>query len=197
MIKTISKNKKWLVVLVAVIVMLAMPIAYADTDGTELLVTDEPAQLIIHLGTDWAGAAFELKTDAGVYPQPVVVGQDGLLTTELGGSKTYILSALQSSLPAQQSGTEGTHPEDGLASPAPRQSDTPEKSAPASKDIPEDVQPPSELPTAGANNIGGIPTMHLILFAGGLFVCAVVLFVMYVLKRRKESDVDDDDYFEE
>ncbi len=56
---------------------------------------------------------------------------------------------------------------------------------------------PSEFPAAGASNIGGIPTMHLILFAGGLFICAAVLFIMYVLKRRKESDADDDDYFEE
>ncbi len=177
--------------------MLTAPVAYADTDGTELLVTDEPAQLHIQLGTEWAGAAFELKTDAGVYPQPIVVSPDGTLSTELGGSKTYILSALQSSLPAQQPDAGGEHPADDLTSTIPSQSCTPQESALASEKSPDDTQIPSELPAADASNIEGIPTMHLILFAGGLFVCAVVLFVMYLLKRRKESDADDDDYFEE
>ncbi len=92
--KSKSKDIMRFASLALICAMLIAPVAYADTDGTELLVTDEPAQLLIQLGTEWAGAAFELKTDVGVYPQPLVVGLDGALSTELGGSKTYMRAAV-------------------------------------------------------------------------------------------------------
>ena len=36
-------------------------IVYADTDGNELKITNQPDKLVIQLGADWAGAEFELK----------------------------------------------------------------------------------------------------------------------------------------
>ena len=71
--------------------------ATGGTDGTELQVA-EPASLEIQLGAEWAGVEFELKTDAGMYPGDVVVGEDGVLRLEIGGSKSYILTCMNSSV---------------------------------------------------------------------------------------------------
>lgn len=66
-----------------------------DTDGTELQVA-QPVVLQIQLGQQWAGTEFQLKTNAGLYPGTITVGQDGILRTELGSSGTYILSCVNS-----------------------------------------------------------------------------------------------------
>ena len=57
------------------------------TTGDELQLM-EAQKLEIQLGTDWAGVEFQLKTDAGLYPGTVKVGQDGVLRMEIGGSKS-------------------------------------------------------------------------------------------------------------
>ena len=67
------------------------------TDGTELQVM-KPQNLQIHLGEDWAGAGFELTTDAGKYPGVIVVGEDGVLRLEIGGSENYILSCVNTAV---------------------------------------------------------------------------------------------------
>lgn len=67
------------------------------TDGTELQVM-KPQNLQIHLGEDWAGAGFELTTDAGKYPGIIVVGEDGVLRLEIGGSENYILSCVNTAV---------------------------------------------------------------------------------------------------
>ena len=64
-----------------------------DTDGTELQVA-QPVILEVQLGPQWAGVEFQLKTDAGLYPGTIAVGQDGILRTELGNSGSYVLSCL-------------------------------------------------------------------------------------------------------
>ena len=51
--------------------------AFADTDGTEPKITQQPDQLVLQLGTRWAGVEFELRTDAGVFPGPHRSGRDG------------------------------------------------------------------------------------------------------------------------
>ena len=48
------------------------------TNGTELQVA-QPEQLEIQLGAEWAGVEFQMKTDAGLYPDTIPVGQDGVL----------------------------------------------------------------------------------------------------------------------
>lgn len=63
------------------------------TEGDELQVL-EPQQLEVQLGPEWVGKEFSLKTDVGMYPETIVVGSDGVLRTELGGSKTYTLSCM-------------------------------------------------------------------------------------------------------
>ena len=83
-----AKKRSWQSLLFMVVSILArlMPqtvFATGGTDGTELQVAD-PASLEIQRGADCAGVEFELKTDAGMYPGDVVVGDDGVLRLEIG-----------------------------------------------------------------------------------------------------------------
>lgn len=82
------------------ILMLALsPAALADTDESTPRITQQPDQLVLQLGVRWAGVEFELRTDAGRFPVPVVVDESGILTMDLGGSTTYTLSCMDSSVP--------------------------------------------------------------------------------------------------
>lgn len=173
-----AKKRSWqsLLFMVVTILALMMPqtvFATGGTDGTELQV-GEPASLEIQLGTDWAGVEFELKTDAGVYPGDVIVGEDGVLRLEIGGSKSYILTCMSSS----------------VAVPDPEQ-------APATtEESSESSAEETETAAAEENTVAGIPTMHLILFGGGMVIAIGTLIGLYVVKRRKQSNPqyqDDDD----
>lgn len=171
-----AKKRKWQSLLFMVVTILALMIpqtvfATGGTDGTELQVA-EPETLEIQLGTDWAGVEFELKTDAGVYPGDVIVGEDGVLRLEIGGSKSYILTCMNSSVAIP----------DSEQAPA-----TTEDSAESSTE---------ETETAEEENaVAGIPTMHLILFGGGMVIAIGTLVGLYVVKRRKQLDpqYQDDD----
>ena len=203
-----NRCKTWLAALVvSLLTVIAMvPTVYADTDGQELLVTDQPDKLIIQLGTDWAGTEFELKTDVGLYPQPIIVSPEGILSMELGGSKTYTLSALSTGQletappagtdpesPPPNDTTEG-NPEETDQTPP---SDTPDTQAPDN----EPTQTPNPGDQEADNNlIKGIPNMHLFLFAGGIIISVTGLIVMRVIKNRSgnhnsdDDEYDDDDY---
>ena len=71
--------------------------AYAaqGTEGDELQLL-EAQKFEIQLGSDWAGTEFSLKTDSGMYPDKLAVGGDGVLRLEIGGSKSYVLSCMNS-----------------------------------------------------------------------------------------------------
>lgn len=176
MSKLMKKGSVWVFSLVAVMLaaFLFIPTVYADTDGTELKVTAQPDRLELQLGSDWAGAEFELKLDSGIFPVPVVVNDTGVLNMDLGGSKTYTLRLL-------------TSPAGSEVDPA--QPESPAQSAPPSPEQPA----PSVTPAAEASN-EGIPPMHLILFIGGLILGVGGLILMYVLKKRREYYDDDEDY---
>ena len=148
-------------------------IAYAvgdgvDTDDGEIQITAEPDQLVLQLGPQWAGVEFELKTDAGVYPAPVVMDSSGSLTMDLGGSHTYILSCLASS----------------VAAPVPTQPTTAAATPAASADS-------GDTTTASEHARTGVPVGILILFLCGLIGAAGSLFAMRHLKRHRESYRDD------
>lgn len=171
-----AKKRSWqsLLFMVVTILALLMPqtvFATGGTDGTELQVA-EPASLEIQLGADWAGVEFELKTDAGMYPGDVVVGDDGVLRLEIGGSKSYILTCMNSSVQV----------------PDPEQ-------APATEEASESSAEETENAPAEENTVAGIPTMHLILCGGGMAIAIGALVGLYVVKRRKQSNpqYQDDD----
>lgn len=170
------KKRSWqsLLFMVVTILALMMPqtvFATGGTDGTELQVA-EPASLEIQLGAEWAGVEFELKTDAGMYPGDVVVGDDGVLRLEIGGSKSYILTCMNSS----------------VAVPDPEQAPaTTEESSESSVEKTENA--------SAENTVAGIPVMHLILFGGGMAIAIGALVGLYIVKRRKQLNpqYQDDD----
>ena len=172
------KKRSWqsLLFMVVTILALMMPqtvFATGGTDGTELQVA-EPASLEIQLGAEWAGVEFELKTDAGMYPGDVVVGDDGVLRLEIGGSKSYILTCMNSS-------TSLPEPEDTADS-------TDRTQAPATTE---------QSPESNEKAESGIPTLHIILFAGGMVIAIGTLIVMQILKKKRENEAPDDEEDEE
>ena len=150
--------------------------AYAvsqGTDGDELQVL-EASELEIQLGTDWAGVGFVLRTDAGVYPGPVYVGSDGVLRLEIGGSKQYILSCMQSDIQV---------PEPVLL----------QMQALAASDGQTDTDTAAAQTPETENTVAGIPVFHIVLFAGGITISVGTLIALYVLGRRRRTDTDEDD----
>ena len=102
-----QKRKKIPALLLTLLLMLVLaPAAYADTDANTPQLTQQPDQLVLQLGARWAGVEFELRTDAGVFPVPVVVDESGILRMDLGGSTTYTLSCINSTVPIPRSGTD-------------------------------------------------------------------------------------------
>ena len=144
------------------------------TTGDELQLM-EAEKLEIQLGTEWAGVEFQLKTDAGLYPGTVKVGQDGVLRMEIGGSKSYILTCMNSAVEV----------------PEPTQ-------APATTETdPEENNSGTDSAEEGGATVAGIPVLHIVLCAGGMVVAIGALIAMHVVKRRRESepvyDEDDDE----
>ncbi len=81
---------RFLTVCLIVLSMLAqMQIIYAtDEADANVLI---PEQLTIELGTQWAGAEFELETEYGLYPGVIPADDQGVLALEIGGSSFYTL----------------------------------------------------------------------------------------------------------
>ncbi len=169
--------------LLAVVMLMATlcPASQADTDGTEPQITQQPDQLVLQLGTRWAGVEFELRTDAGVFPAPIVVDENGVLTMDLGGSTTYTLSCINSTVPIPDPAQD--------ASPAPQQAA-------------EDGQATVSDPLQQTDSSGRIPIGTLIIFLLGLACAAGGLIALYMSKRRRqpvyeewdEEDEEDEDY---
>lgn len=168
---------QWAAAMAALMLTLTLcPAALADTGPDTPRITQKPDQLILQLGARWAGVEFELRTDAGVFPAPVVVDESGVLTMDLGGSTTYTLSCLDSTVP--------------IPDPAPTQ----ESSGTGAAD-PQAV-PQNPEPSTPAEPRQGIPVLYLVIFIGGLVLAAGGLSALYLSKRRLESDDeewDDDD----
>lgn len=173
-----SKTIKSILLCVAMLCILCFPVQVMaetkqGTTGDELQLM-EAEKLEIQLGTEWAGVEFQLKTDAGLYPGTVVVGQDGVLRMEIGGSKSYILTCMNSAV------------------------EVPEVTqAPATTET-ESERNNSETDSAEEGNatVAGIPVLHIVLFGGGMVVAIGALIAMHVVKRRRESEpvyYEDDD----
>lgn len=174
-----EKAQPWVGVLLAVLLSLTLcPAALADTDGTEPQITRQPDQLVLQLGARWAGVEFELRTDAGIFPAPVVVDSSGVLRMDLGGSTTYTLSCVESTVPIPDP-----------APPATGQEQTPEDS-PSST-----TKQPSTSPTPTATQ-QGIPTTHLLLFLAAVVVgigCLVAFFIARRRRQTEETEWDEDE----
>lgn len=146
--------------------------AAEGTDGSELQLL-QAEQLEIQLGAEWSGIEFQLKTDAGLYPGVIAVGSDGVLRLEIGGSSSYVLSCLGSSVDV----------------PSPAQTS-------AAGDSANPAEDESAAEQGNSAAAAGIPALHLILFVGGMSVAIAALIVMHVTRRKTpngeyESDGDE------
>ena len=179
---------------------LSPPMAHADTDGTEIQVV-QPERLEIQLGTAWAGVEFQLRTDSGLYPDPIPVGEAGVLRLEIGGSNSYVLSCLglSNAIPMVEPENYGelatvefpeTTPEAAESdNPAP-----PEVTEPLAEETPAPVQ---ETPHP-VKTVAGIPVKHVIFFGAGILICVTVLvgLKLAAVNREDDEDEDFDDYDE-
>lgn len=174
--KVFRKGRLAMAFLAALILSLSLcPAALADTDGTEPKITNQPDQLVLQLGARWAGVEFELRTDAGVFPAPVVVDESGILRMDLGGSTTYTLSCLESTVP--------------IPDPEPAQT---EPTTPGEAPI------PSPDPSEPDSQQRIIPPLPLAIFLVGLAAAVGGLVAMHIVKKRREADYDEwDDEDEE
>lgn len=168
-----SKKRKnrlfpMLITVMALIAVLT-PAAYADTDGTEPKITQQPDQLVLQLGTRWAGVEFELRTDAGIFPVPVVVDEYGVLTMDLGGSTTYTLSCINSTAP--------------IPDPGPEQSDP----SPSVSPDPTPEVPSSPQPETGNNSL----PLPAVIFLVGLAVAGGAFIALHITKKRQAYGYDE------
>ena len=157
------------------------PAAYADTDANTPQITQQPDQLVLQLGARWAGVEFELRTDAGVFPVPVVVDESGILRMDLGGSTTYTLSCINSTVPIP----------DPSAEQVPDTQQQPDSSA---QQPSGQVQQPQEQVPAGEP--AGVPIAPMVVFFVGLACGIGGLVALYLAKRRRQQ-ADYDEWAEE
>ena len=200
---------------------LPRPCVFADTDGSEIIVV-QPEKLEIQLGMDWIGAEFQLRTDQGLYPNLIPVGNDGVLRLEIGGSSSYILSCVSTGRTMPVSEPEAYY------TPAPLQSVpssapvyTPEYIAsppesvvyPVSETaLPQDAEPEAGYSDEAAYDddfyyeepydeyyeyedilIASIPLKHALFFIIGLLTCISILVALQIASVRISEDDDFDD----
>ena len=183
------KTKIWkcVALVLALMCILTFPIgvsaAAQGTNGDEMQVAT-PEKLEIHLGQAWAGVTFELTTDYGKYPDPIPVGEDGVLRLEIGGSSSYVLFCLSSEAAAPA-------PAETIPSEITPSEDATEGTTDGLVEI-EDVEPTE--PAEDGNTVAGIPIAHLVLFGGGLVIAVGALVAMNIVqKHRAQSSSDADD----
>ena len=162
------------------------------TDGTEMEVI-QPQNLEIQLGESWAGVEFELKTDAGMYPGVITVGEDGVLRLEIGGSDNYILSCLNSTVEIP----EPVEPQQTEADETAATDASQEVQGTEAADSNE-TQPTESAPAeVEAGTLAGIPVTHIALFGGGLIVAIGALVGIHFYQKRSGnsagSEEDDDE----
>lgn len=177
------------------------------TDGTEIQVM-EAEQLEVQLGKEWAGKEFQLKTDAGLYPGTITVGDDGVLRTELGGSRHYILTCMLTGNPEDTEQTPATgNGWDAADAPDQEREMESRSGENASGETGTEVQQtaPADASTGAAvkeggdeNTVAGIPIKHLVLFSVGMAAAVGGLIAIHIAqKRREDQDDDEEDYDEE
>ena len=188
MMKEENILKRLLAVFAATICITGISVGtvYADTDGTEMQVA-QPSQLEIQLGPEWSGVEFQLRTDAGIYPGVIAVDDTGILSLEIGGSTSYMLSCLNSTVAVPTL-------DDEQQAPATTELAASENSS--SEDSSEELQSAENAETYA----GGIPIENILLFGGGLVLAVGCLIALHVVKKQKSQDnrqteYDEDDEF--
>ena len=189
------KIAKAVALILAMVCLLCFPVpasaASQGTDGTELEVI-QPQNLEIQLGEAWAGVEFELKTDAGMYPGVIIVGEDGVLRLEIGGSENYILSCMNSTIEAPEPGE--TLPAEEETTPADESGTEATEALDPTTGSNEGVTPDQTDPEEVSDGtVAGIPIAHLVLFGGGLVIAIGGLVGIHFYQKKRESSASDED----
>jgi hypothetical protein len=184
------KTKIWkcVALVLALMCILTFPIgvsaAAQGTNGDEMQVAT-PEKLEIHLGQEWAGITFELTTDYGKYPDPIPVGEDGVLRLEIGGSSSYVLSCLSSA-------EEAPAPSETIPAETTPADTAPSEDATTGTDNLVDIE--TIEPVEEEGTVAGIPVTNIVLFGGGLVLAVGALVgINLVQKRRAQSSNHADD----
>lgn len=174
------------------------------TEGTEIQVM-EAEQLEVQLGKEWVGREFQLKTDAGLYPGTITVGEDGVLRTELGGSTRYILTHMLTGNPdvggetsvAEKSVTkeqadalladEETEFQSG-------ENHSGETGTGMQQKEPADASTGTAVKEGDAEQtVSDIPIKHLVLFSAGMAAAVGGLIAIHIIQKRREDQEEYDD----
>ena len=184
------KTKIWkcVALVLALMCILTFPIGVSavaqGTNGDEMQVAT-PEKLEIHLGQEWAGVTFELTTDYGKYPDPIPVGDDGVLRLEIGGSSSYVLSCLSSA-------EEAPAPSETIPAETTPTDTAPSEDATTGTDNLVDIE--TIEPVEEEGTVAGIPVTNIVLFGGGLVLAVGALVgINLVQKRRAQSSNNADD----
>lgn len=210
-----KKLCRYLLASVAMACVLCTPAASVraesqGTNGTEIQVM-EAEKLEIQLGEGWAGVEFQLKTDSGLYPGTIKVGEDGVLRTELGGSKSYVLTCMASSIAAPKTAQAPATTEEAQTETEDVESGEQDNhEGPDNTDSVPDTESGMEQEASGESQkedagteqrstVAGIPVAHIMLFAGGMVLAIGSLIVMWVMKKRREAgdEYEDEDEYDE
>lgn len=195
------KIAKSVALVLAMVCLMCFPVPASataqGTDGTELEVI-QPQNLEIQLGEGWAGVEFELKTDAGMYPGVITVGEDGVLRLEIGGSGNYILSCINSAVEIPAPGE--TLPAGEEITPVDESGTEPSKNTDPTADPTEGIAPDhADSEKEAEGTVAGIPIAHLVLFGGGLVVAVGGLVGIHFYQKKRQSsasnDYDENDEF--
>ena len=120
----------------------------------------------------WAGVEFTLKTDAGMYPNAIPVDETGVLKLEIGGSKSYVLSCLQSSIDIP----------------------VPDNNTPATlMTLTRDKQNAAAAEEKDAKQSETIPVTQIVFLAVGIVLAISTLVAIHITSKRHSSDDDDED----
>ncbi len=175
-----KKTNRFLSILVAMLCIIAIVCAaigpvYAvpelmnqGTNGDELNVVSVQ-KLEIQLGTEWSGKKFQLKTDVGLYPDDIIVDNDGVLRLEIGGSKSYILSCVGLGKTSEDENINDENKSDEKRG---------EEAAEQGKQ---------------QTDVRKIPVKHIVIFAAGIIIIAGLLIAMRFMGQPQDNNNDDND----
>lgn len=155
--------------------MLLVPfntLASQGTNGTEMHVL-QPEMLEIQLGAAWSGVEFELKTDAGMYPGTISVGNDGVLRLEIGGSSSYILTCMNSDVSVPKP--------DKTQSLATTDSEIEDEKNQVEEEVTKELE---SLEVERKEENKKIPVSNIILLGSSVVIIMGILFGMFYKKRQ-------------
>ena len=193
-----TKLMKCMALILSLVCLLSFPVQASataqGTEGTEQEVV-QPQQLEIFLGEAWAGVEFQLRTDAGKYPEAIPVGENGILSLEIGGSEHYFLTCQATQVEAPDPEAESDPMEETDQMDAATE-ETVEDTAAENTENAEstDATETTEV-TIDEVPQDSVPTSAIVIFAFGLLIAIAALVLMQMNQKRnnaQDCDADDD-----